>query len=77
MNLSKFYKMSLKELKDAKHEKKSLVAKMSESHTLIDSLKSKNTVLIENITSLENELKESKELLNRLSSDNLKKLILC
>jgi hypothetical protein len=28
MNLSKFYKMSLKELKDAKHEKKSLVAKM-------------------------------------------------
>jgi hypothetical protein len=48
---------------------------LSESHTLIESLKSKNIVLVENIKSLENELKDSKELSNRLSSDNLKNML--
>jgi hypothetical protein len=59
-----FYKIFLKKLKDVKHEK----------DASIDSLKSENTVLIENIKSLENELKDSKELSNRLSSDNLENM---
>jgi hypothetical protein len=58
----KFYKISLKKLKDVKHEKKTLVIKLHESHALVDSLKYKNTVLVENNKSLENELKDSKEL---------------
>jgi len=58
----KFYTISLKKLKDVKHEKKTLVIKLHESHALVDSLKYKNTVLVENNKSLENELKDSKEL---------------
>jgi hypothetical protein len=46
-----------------------------ESHALIDSLKSEDTMLIETIESLENELKESKDLLNKFSSDNLKSML--
>jgi hypothetical protein len=45
-----------------------------ESHALVDSLKYEITVLVENNQSLENELKGSKELSRRLSSDNLKNL---
>jgi hypothetical protein len=59
MNLMKFYKISLKELTNIKLEKESLVTKFSESYALIDSLKSKNIVLVENIKSLKNELKDS------------------
>jgi GTP-binding protein EngB required for normal cell division len=44
-----------KEFKKVKQEKKSLIVQLSESHVLIDSLRSKNT--------LENKLKESKDLL--------------
>jgi hypothetical protein len=36
MNLMQFYKISLKELKNIKLEKESLVTKLSESHALID-----------------------------------------
>jgi len=75
MKLLNSYKISLKKLKDVKHEKESLVTKLSESYTLVESLKFENTVLIENIKSLENELKDSKELSNRLSSDNLKNML--
>jgi hypothetical protein len=74
MKLMKLYKFSLKKLKDVKHEKESLVSKLSESHALVDSLKFENTVLVENNKLLENELKDSKELSNRLSNDNLKNL---
>jgi hypothetical protein len=74
MKLMKFYKISFKKLKDVEHEKKSFVTKLPESHTLVDSLKYENIVLVENIKSLENELKDSKELSNRLSSDNLENL---
>jgi hypothetical protein len=74
MKLMKFYKISLKKLKDVKHEKESLVTKLFESHALVDSLKYKNIVLVENNKSLENELKDYKELSYRLSSDNLKNL---
>jgi regulator of replication initiation timing len=52
----------------------SLVTKLFESHALVDSLKYEIIVLVENNQSLENELKGSKELSHRLSSDNLKNL---
>jgi hypothetical protein len=45
---------------------------MNHMHALVDSLKFENTVLVENNKSLENELKDFKELSNKLSSDNLK-----
>jgi hypothetical protein len=51
-------KKSLKELYDVYQGKESFVSQLSESHALIDSLKSKNTMLVETIKSLENELKE-------------------
>jgi hypothetical protein len=38
-------KVSHKELKKLKQEKRSLIMQLSESHVLIDSLKSKNTML--------------------------------
>jgi hypothetical protein len=75
MKLLNFYKISLKKLKDVKHEKESLVTKLSESNTLVESLKSGNTVFVENIKSLENDLKDSKELSNKLSSNNLKNML--
>jgi hypothetical protein len=40
-----------------------LIIKLSESHALIDSLKSENTMLFNTIDTLENKLKESKDLL--------------
>jgi predicted patatin/cPLA2 family phospholipase len=49
MKLMKFYKISFQKLKDLEHEKESFVIKLFESHALIDSLKSENTVLVENI----------------------------
>jgi hypothetical protein len=47
---------------------------LSESHALIDSLKSENTMLFNTIDALENKLKESEDLLNKFSSDNLKSM---
>jgi len=76
MKLMKFYKISFQKLKDLEHEKESFVIKLFESHALIDSLKSENVVLVENIKSLGNELNYSNELSNRLSSNNLKNMFL-
>jgi hypothetical protein len=61
-------KVSYKELKKVKQEKKSLIVQLSESHALIDSLKSMITMLFDIIDSLENKLK-------KISSDNLKSML--
>jgi hypothetical protein len=72
---TKFEKLiSPKELKKVKQEKESLIVQLSESHALIDSLKSENTMLFDIIDKLENKLKESEDLLNKFSSDNLKSM---
>jgi hypothetical protein len=68
-------KISPKELKKVNQEKKSLIVQLSESHALIDSLKSKNTMLFDIIDILENKLKESENLLKIFSSDNLKSML--
>jgi hypothetical protein len=47
-----------------KQEKESLVIQLFESHVLIDSLKSENTMLLNTIDALENKLE-------KLSSNNL------
>jgi hypothetical protein len=67
--------ISPKELKKVKQEKEYLIVQLSESHVLIDSLKSKNTMLFNIIDTLENKLKESKDLLKKFSSDNLKSML--
>jgi len=64
-----------KELKKVKQEKESLIIKLSESHALIDSLKSENTMLFNTIDTLENKLKEYEDLLKRFSCDNLKSML--
>jgi hypothetical protein len=46
-----------------------------ESRALIDSLKFENTMFLETIESLEDKLKEFEDLLNKLSSDNLKSML--
>jgi hypothetical protein len=67
--------VSPKELKKVKQEKKSLIVQLSESHALIDSLRSENTMLFNIIDTLENKLKESEDLLKKFSSDNLKSML--
>jgi len=57
-----------------KQEKESLIVQFSESHSLIDSLKSENTMLFDILDKLENKLKESEDFLKRFSSDNLKSM---
>jgi len=52
-----------KELKNVKQEKESLIIQLFESHVLIDSLNSENTMLFDIIDTLENKLKESENLL--------------
>jgi hypothetical protein len=52
-----------------------LILQFSESHVLIDSLKSKNTMPFETVDALENKLKESKDLLKKFSSNNLKSML--
>jgi hypothetical protein len=52
-----------------------LIAQLSESHSLIDSLRSENTILFDIIDILENRLKESEDLLKKFSSDNLKRML--
>jgi hypothetical protein len=49
--------VSPKELKKVKQEKEYLIVQLSESHTLIDSLRSENTMLFNIIDTLENKLK--------------------
>jgi hypothetical protein len=64
---TKFNKLiSPKELKKVKQEKESLIVQLSESHAMIDSLKSKNTMLFDLIDTLENKLKESENLLKKI-----------
>jgi hypothetical protein len=52
-----------------------LIVQLSESHALLDSLKSKNTMLFDIIDTLENKLKESEDFLKKLWSDNLKSML--
>jgi hypothetical protein len=68
-------KVSHNELKKVKQEKESLIVQLSESHALIDSLRSENTMLFDIIDTLENKLKESEDLLKKFSSDNLKSML--
>jgi septal ring factor EnvC (AmiA/AmiB activator) len=70
--IGKLFKKSNKELKKIKQEKESLILQLSESHVLIDSLKSENTMLFDIVDALENKLKESEDLLKKFSSNNLK-----
>jgi len=73
---AKFDKIiSPKELKYVKQEKEYLIIQLSESHVLIDSLKSDNTILFDIIDTLENKLKESENHLKKFSSDNLKSMM--
>jgi hypothetical protein len=58
-----------------KQEKESLIVQLSESHALIDSLRSENTMLFDIIDTLENKLKEPEDLLKKFSSDNLKSML--
>jgi hypothetical protein len=67
--------VSPKELKKVKQEKESLIIQLSESHALIESLKSENTMLFNIINTLENKLKESEDLLKKISNDNLKSML--
>jgi hypothetical protein len=60
--------VSPKELKKVKQEKESLIVQLSESHILIDSLRSENTMLLNIIDELENKLA-------KFSSDNLKSML--
>jgi hypothetical protein len=75
VKLKKKYQISFKKLSDVEHEKESLVAKLSESHILIDSLKSENLNLNEKIKSLENDLDMSNNQLKKFSSEHLDCLI--
>jgi hypothetical protein len=56
--IHKLFKKSNKELKKIKQEKESLILQLSESHVLIDSLRSENTMLFDTVDTLENKLKE-------------------
>jgi hypothetical protein len=58
-----------------KREKESLIVQLSESHALIDFLKSENTMLFDIIDTLENKLKEFENLSKKFSSDNLKNML--
>jgi hypothetical protein len=73
--IGKLFKESNRELKTIKQDKESLFLQLSESHVLIDSLKSKNTMLFDTVDALENKLKESQDLLKKFSSDNLKSML--
>jgi hypothetical protein len=57
--IGKLFKKSNRELNKIKQEKESLILQLSESHVLIDSLKSENTMLLNIINELENKLKNS------------------
>jgi HrpA-like RNA helicase len=72
--IGKLFKKSNKELKKIKQEKESLILQLSELHVLIDSLKSENTMLFDIVDALENKLKESEDLLEKFSSNNLKSM---
>jgi predicted transcriptional regulator len=75
LNIDQHSKVSNKELKKVKQEKESLIVQLSESHALLDSLKSENTMPFDIIDTLENKLKESEDLLKKFSRDNLKSML--
>jgi len=52
-----------------------LFLQLSESHVLINSLKSENTMLFDTVDALQNKLKESEDLLEKFSSNNLKGML--
>jgi hypothetical protein len=73
--IGKLFKKSNKELNKIKQEKESLILQLFESHVLINSLKSENTMVFDTIDVLENKLKESEDLLKKFSSNNLKSML--
>jgi hypothetical protein len=73
--IGKLFKKSNRELKKIKQEKESLILQLSESHALIDSLTFENIMLFDIIDALENKLKESEDLLEKFSSNNLKSML--
>jgi seryl-tRNA synthetase len=66
LKLSKISKNYNEKLKNVKQEKESLIIKLFESHVLIDSLKSENTMLFNNIDTLDDKLKEFEDLLKKI-----------
>jgi len=52
-----------------------LILQLSESQVLIGSLKSENTLHFDTVDALENKLKESEDLLEKFSSNNLKSML--
>jgi hypothetical protein len=56
--IGKLFKKFNRELKKIKQEKESLFLQLFESHVLIESLKSENTMLFDIVDALENRLKE-------------------
>jgi hypothetical protein len=66
--ISKLFKKSNKELKKIKQENESLILQLSESHVLIDSLKSENTMLFDTVDALENKLHKPDLIVNDLST---------
>jgi predicted transcriptional regulator len=64
--IGKLFKKSNRELKKIKQENESLILQLSESHVLIDSLKSENTMLFDIVDALENKLKETEDLLKKI-----------
>jgi len=73
--IGKLFKKSDKELKKIKQEKEYLILQLLESHALIDSLTSENTMFFDTVDALENKLKESEDLLEKFSSNNLKSML--
>jgi predicted nucleic acid-binding Zn-ribbon protein len=73
--ISKLFRKFNKELKKIKQEKESLILQLSESQVLIGSLKSENTLHFDTVDALENKLKESEDLLEKFSSNNLKSML--
>jgi hypothetical protein len=64
--IGKLFKKSNRELKKIKQEKESLFLQLSESHVLIDSLKSENTMLFDIVDALENKLKRIRGSLRKI-----------
>jgi hypothetical protein len=69
------YTNCLEDFQDLEHVKESIVTKLSESHALIGSLKSKNLVLGSKVDLLENKLKEPETQLENFSSNSLENML--
>jgi hypothetical protein len=73
--IGKLFKKSNRELKKIKQQKESLFLQLSESHVLINSLKSENTMFVDIVDALENKLKESEDLMKKFSINNFKSML--